>query len=96
MPDVTNCHYLSVYDVTETSGYLASSVTKTSGCGSMLTPWQILAKPGQTINITMLDFSAALNEFYAYHAEPYIPSGVILDNYCIFTLQIMCHRFSTN
>ena len=59
VPDVPSCYHLPVYNVTQQSGYLSSSVTKTSSCGTMVSPWQLSAKPGQTINISLLDFSAS-------------------------------------
>ncbi len=40
-------------------GYLSSMVAQTSGCGNPTTPWILEAKPGQRINITLHDYTAA-------------------------------------
>jgi len=39
------------------SGYLASYVTELTGCGGPFTPWLIEASPGQTIQLTLFNFS---------------------------------------
>jgi hypothetical protein len=38
-------------------GYLANLVTEAIGCGSPRSPWLIRAQPGQTIRLTLLDFT---------------------------------------
>lgn len=45
-----------VSDVT-TSGLLSSHVTEVSGCGSADWPWVIDVGQGQTVNVTLYDFS---------------------------------------
>ena len=45
---------------TASSGYLASTVTDETGCGSAETPWMISVPKGQKINITLHDFSAIM------------------------------------
>lgn len=40
-------------------GYLANLVTAATGCGGPSTPWHIAARPGQTVRLTLLDFSVA-------------------------------------
>ncbi len=37
-------------------GYIASVITEETGVGSADCPWQIRAKPGQKINVTLYDF----------------------------------------
>ena len=39
------------------SGYLANVVTIETGCGSPDSPWKIQVRPGQRINITLLNFA---------------------------------------
>jgi len=39
------------------SGYLASYVTEVTGCGGPFTPWLVEASPGQTIQLTLYNFS---------------------------------------
>jgi len=38
-------------------GYLASYVTELTGCGGPFTPWLIEAQHGQTIQLTLFNFS---------------------------------------
>ena len=38
-------------------GYIASSVTKSTGCGDASRPWMLTAGVGQRINITLIDFA---------------------------------------
>lgn len=40
-----------------TSGFLSSLVTELTGCGSVLTPWSVIVRPGQTIRLTLYDFA---------------------------------------
>lgn len=40
-------------------GYLASSVTNSTGCGGPHHPWRVQARPGQRINLTLLNFAWA-------------------------------------
>ena len=42
----------------EQEGMISSQSADTKGCGSSNSPWIISAKPGQTINISIVDFSA--------------------------------------
>lgn len=51
----TKCAHLPL-QVTAPSGYISNYVATDSGCGSIDSPWQIVVKPGQTINITLFDF----------------------------------------
>ena len=39
------------------SGALASVVTVETDCGSVQSPWQLVAHPGQRINFTLVDFT---------------------------------------
>ncbi len=43
-------------------GYLSSTVTEETACGSVSSPWRIDALPGQRINITLMDFSADITD----------------------------------
>jgi hypothetical protein len=40
----------------EPAGYISSLVTQETKCGSFDSPWWIAVKPGQTLQITLLDF----------------------------------------
>lgn len=44
--------------MTQPEGYLSNQVTEETGCGSSSAPWRIEASAGQTINVTLIDFSA--------------------------------------
>jgi hypothetical protein len=43
----------------EEGGYLASTVTEETGCGSTVTPWRLEVKVGQKITFTLFDFGLA-------------------------------------
>lgn len=43
--------------LTESSGYLASDVTRESGCGGVDCPWHIRVPPGQAIELTLYNFA---------------------------------------
>ncbi len=45
--------------VTETSGYLASTITEETECGSTTSPWRLEVKAGQKISFTLYDFGLA-------------------------------------
>lgn len=49
--------------LTDTSGYIGSSVTEETGCGTTETPWKVRAEPGQRLNFTLFDFAIANNSF---------------------------------
>jgi len=34
-------------------------VTELTGCGSVLTPWSVVVRPGQTVRLTLYDFAVA-------------------------------------
>ncbi len=38
------------------TGYISSLVTQETACGGKVTPWRIAVKPGQRINVSLLDF----------------------------------------
>jgi hypothetical protein len=67
------CKSSSYVKIQTDSGYLASSVTQLTGCGSVDCPWRIEARPGQRINLTLFDFSKLTAEpegrFYANDAQ---------------------------
>ena len=44
-------------DVQSSSGYLASITSQDTPCGSGNAPWTLQAQEGQTINLTLIDFS---------------------------------------
>jgi len=44
------------------TGYLASYVTELTGCGGPFTPWLVEASPGQTIQLTLFNFSLSSAE----------------------------------
>ena len=46
-------------EISQTQGYLSSYITSSTNCGSFHAPWIIQASPGQRINLTLYDFSAA-------------------------------------
>jgi len=38
-------------------GYIANLVTEATGCGGVHSPWRVEAQPGQTIRLSLLDFT---------------------------------------
>lgn len=38
-------------------GYIANLVTEATGCGGVYSPWRVAAQPGQTIRLSLLDFT---------------------------------------
>ena len=42
--------------VTTSSGYLSSIISDVTGCGRTQWPWSVVARPGQTIRVTLYDF----------------------------------------
>ena len=45
--------------LTQQEGYLSSYVTSHTLCGAQHSPWVVQGQPGQKINLTLYDFSAA-------------------------------------
>ena len=55
--DHSICRSCDSVKVTAQTGYIGSVVTDESGCGSAFCPWVLEGRPGQRINITMMDFT---------------------------------------
>ncbi len=51
------CRTSDYLRVSSGAGYLSSGVTSRSGCGSASCPWVLEARPGQRVNVSLLDFS---------------------------------------
>ena len=56
------CESSSYVKIQTSAGFLASSVTQQTGCGSASCPWRLEALPGQRINLTLYDFSKTETE----------------------------------
>ena len=69
------------------SGYLASTVTQTTGCGSVDAPWLIQAAPGQRISISLLDFAVPEKRISAGGSDtPQVPFSILAnDILCSFS-----------
>ena len=61
-------------------GFISSQVTDKTGCGSPSTPWVIEAKPGQRINVTLVDFGALSMDDDQLHQDCSSVYGYITDN----------------
>ena len=59
MPSSRECSQASTIPISTNTaeGYIASSVTKSTGCGDASRPWILTAEVGQRINITLIDFA---------------------------------------
>ena len=53
--DSTQCVTDKRHEVSTSEGYISTTVAD-NGWGTMNCPWKIIAQPGQTINITAIDF----------------------------------------
>ena len=51
------CDSSNYVKLVSSEGYIASSITEETGCGSLETPWIIQVDPGQRINISLYDFN---------------------------------------
>ena len=58
-----------------TSGFLSSLVTELTGCGSVLTPWSVVVRPGQTVRLTLYDFAVARQRRTAGVGSPSMRGG---------------------
>jgi len=58
-PERRLCHSLRPVVVTAKSGFLASTVSADTGCGTGDSPWLVTLRPGQRINFTLYDFTTA-------------------------------------
>ena len=55
--DSHRCSSSSFVELTEPTGLIASVASQETICGSYKAPWLLRAPPGQTIYITLLDYS---------------------------------------
>ena len=68
------------------AGVIGSHVTRETGCGSMTSPWKLLAAKGRTIVLSLLELSHfTTNKTYAYY---------INNNKHIYDLQFMLYNIS--
>ena len=51
------CTSTGPYPVPFPEGYIASSIAREKRCGSMRVPWRIEATPGQSINISLINYT---------------------------------------
>ena len=43
--------------VSQSKGYISSAVARDRGCGSMKAPWRIEAEPGQSVNVSLINYT---------------------------------------
>ena len=85
--DSNNCKHSSFVRVDATEGYIASTGTERTGCGTIDTPWYINAQPGQRINITLWDFDV-INQVTGSRGPGGLPSPCHV--YAIIKVRICC------
>ena len=68
-PESEKCQSSGHIPVKSHEGYLASTITETTGCGTVVAPWRIEAERGQIIELHLLDFSAAWNHVQSAHGS---------------------------
>ena len=58
----TDCSGSRPTILTISEGIISSQSSDTRGCGSTNSPWIVSAKPGQTINISIVDFNTEVDQ----------------------------------
>ena len=69
------CHSSKFVKVTSPHGYLSSTVTTQTTCGSATTPWVVEAEPGQRVNLTLLDFGAQNRQLRVVEGDDDVPTN---------------------
>ena len=59
--DICRHHHHSILTSAGSPGYIANLITAETGHGSSSCPWLITVRPGQRINVTLLDFAVTGN-----------------------------------
>ena len=75
--DASNCQ--SHLTLQGNEGIVPSHVTDETGCGSTRSPWVIDAMPGQTIELSIIDFGSEKFKMEANMTSEYPVYGVIQD-----------------
>ena len=75
--DSSNC--LSDLTLQGNEGIISSHVTEETGCGTTRSPWVIDAMPGQTIELSIIDFGSDNFKMEANMTSEYPVYGVIQD-----------------
>ena len=47
--------------VTQPQGYISNAVARDRFCGSMKAPWRIEVEPGQSVNVSLINYTAQKN-----------------------------------
>lgn len=71
-------------------GYIASTVTETTGCGSEVSPWRIQAEKGQIIELHLLDFSSNINHHTSSGHESNCPVYANIKEEGVSVGQVLC------
>ena len=77
MAHVSNCN--SQLTLNDDENVLSSHVTDETGCGSTRSPWVIAAMPGQTIELSIIDFGSEKFKMEANNTIENVVYGVIQD-----------------
>lgn len=64
--ETTGCPASGILQVVKSDGYLSSYTAQAHGHGTSLCPWQITVKPGQKLDLHLVDFSLS-NRYHADH-----------------------------
>ena len=75
----TMCDSQSDLRLQGNEGVISSHVTDETGCGSTRSPWVIDAMPGQTIELSIIDFGSEKFKMEANMTSEYPVYGVIQD-----------------
>ena len=63
----SECNGKRQLKLTKSEGTIANTVAQQHGFGTRRCPWVIAAKPGQRINVTLVDFGLAIRHAGSYH-----------------------------
>ena len=85
-PKSQHCNSPQTVSVKDGSGFLSSTISEDSSCGTSEAPWILEASPGQRINLTIIDFGWGVSHnllnkcpvLYGHYLD-YTDDGDIID-----------------
>lgn len=89
METASTCRVKNPVPVTSfPSGYLASYVTELTGCGGPFTPWLVEASVGQTIQLTLYNFSLSSSSDQSRVRSPSCSAYVVVTEPAVVTRNV--------
>lgn len=90
MPTGGQCKVTSTSNEVVDHGVLASIVSASTICGSPKSPWLIEVRPGQKVNITLIDFSLQQFEVDPSYSTPHCHVIVIIREKATMKTETVC------